>query len=125
MKKEYTKEKKYMKKRMAILMSMAITVNMIASVPVCAVENFTDVPAVSSAISEESADSAFGDGNNTPEFEDEQVNAEIAREGENSGKEAPEARPVYESGYYGGIYIYFYFDSDSNYVNNPELFMSI
>lgn len=100
-----------MKKRMAILMSMAITVNMIASVPVCATENFTDTPAVSSAISEESADSAFGDGNNTPEFEDEQVNAEVAREGENSGKEAPEASAVYD---WGDIYIYF----DSNYVEN-------
>ena len=99
-----------MKKRMAFLMSMAITVNMIASVPVCATENFTDTPAVSSAVNEEVMDSEFGDGSDTPEFEDEQVNAEAAGEGENSGKDAPEARPVYDSGF-GEDCIYIYFDS--------------
>lgn len=99
-----------MKKRMAFLMSMAITVNMIASVPVCATENFTDTPVVSSAVNEEVMDSEFGDGSDTPEFEDEQVNAEAAGEGENSGKEAPEARPVYDSGF-GEDCIYIYFDS--------------
>ena len=92
-----------MKKRMAILMSMAIAANMIASVPVCAADIFTDSMTTDSAITQEADDDSFSDGSGTPDFADEQENAQAAQdEGTQNAKESPEVMAKYE---WGDLYL--------------------